>query len=60
MTGVREYSSSYNKEEIDFQIHMGNKTKCTSIGRGTINVQRELGKSTSITDVLHVPGLGMN
>ena len=39
---------------------MGNRTKCTPVGKGTIDVQREPGASTNTTNVLHVPGLGMN
>lgn len=39
---------------------MGNKTKCTPIGRGTIEFQTETRTSTSATNVLHVPRLGMN
>ena len=39
---------------------MGNRTKCTPAGRGTIDFQGESGASTSASDVLHVPGLGMN
>ena len=45
---------------MDFQIIMGNKTKCTLVGRGTIYFHRESGARTSIIDVLHVSGLGMN
>ena len=36
MTGVRECFSSYQEEQMNFQIMMGNKAKCTPIGRGTI------------------------
>eukprot|EP00253_Pinus_taeda_P022608 PITA_22608 len=59
MTRVREYFSSYN-EEMDFQIKMGNKTKCTPVGRGVIDIQMELGASTNVRDVFHVSRLGMN
>ena len=45
---------------MDFQITMGNKTKCTPVGRGTIDFQGELKASTSATDALHVLGLGMS
>eukprot|EP00253_Pinus_taeda_P020497 PITA_20497 len=45
---------------MDFQIHMGNKGKCTPGERGTIEIKRVSGASTSVTDVLHVPSLGMN
>jgi len=45
---------------MDFQITMGNITKCTLVGRGTIDFQRESRASTSSTDVLHVPRLSMN
>jgi len=53
MTRVREYFSSYN-EEMDFHITMGNMTKCTLVGRGTIDIKRESKASISVTDVLHV------
>lgn len=36
MTGVREFFLSYQEEQMNFQIPMGNKAKCTPIGRGTI------------------------
>lgn len=39
---------------------MGNKTKYTLGGRGTINIQRESGKRNNVKDVIHVPSLGMN
>jgi len=39
---------------------MGNKEKCTPIGRGTIVFQTEIGERLCATNVLHVPGLGMN
>ena len=60
MTGVREYFSSYKEEQMEFHITMGNRTKCTPVGRGTIDFQRESSTSTSATNVLHVPRLGMN
>lgn len=60
MTGVREYFLSYQEEQMDFQITMGNKTKCTPVGRGAIAFQMEARTSIRATNVLHVPGLGMN
>lgn len=45
---------------MEFQILMGNKSKCTLVGRGTIEIQMDSMESTSVTDVLHVSGLGMN
>ena len=60
MTGVREYFSSYREEQMNFQITMGNSTKCTPVGRGSVVFQTEAGTNVRITDVLHVPGLGMN
>ena len=60
MTGVRECFSSYQEEQMNFQITMGNKAKCTPIGRGTITFQTEDGNKIRATNVLHVPGLGMN
>lgn len=51
MTVARAYFSSYRKEEMEFQIEMGNKSKCTPVGRGIVIFQRESGKKTSFTDV---------
>ena len=45
---------------MNFQITMGNKEKCTPVGRGTIVFQTETGERFCATNVLHVPGLGMN
>ena len=39
---------------------MGNKAKCTLVGRGTILFQTEVGNKLRVTNVLHIPGLGMN
>ena len=60
MTRVREHLSSYQEEQMDFQITMGNITKCTLVGRGTVAYQTEAGINIRATSVLHVPGLGMN
>lgn len=60
MTRVREYFSSYQEEQMDFQITMGNKMKCTPVGRGTIAFQTEARTSIQVTNVLHVPRLGIN
>ena len=60
MTGVRECFSSYQEEQMNFQVTMGNKAKCTPVGRGTITFQTEAGNKIRATNVLHVPGLGMN
>ena len=45
---------------MNFQITMGNSTKCTPVGRGSIVFQTEAETSVKITNVLHVPGFGMN
>ena len=45
---------------MNFQITMGNKAKCTPIGRGTVTFQIEDGNKIRATNVLHVPELGMN
>lgn len=45
---------------MDFQITMGNRMKCTPVGRGTIAFQTNAGTNIRATNVLHVPGLGMN
>ena len=60
MTGVRECFSSYQEEQMNFKITMGNKMKCTPIERGTIVFQTDAGNKLRATNVLHVPGLGMN
>ena len=60
MTGVWECFSDYQEEQMSFKITMGNKAKCTPIGRGTVVFQTEAGNKIWATDKLHVPGLGMN
>ena len=60
MTGVRECFSSYQEEQMNFQINMGDKAKCTPVGRGTVVFQTEPGNKLRATNVLHVSGLGMN
>ena len=60
MTGVRECFSSYQEEQMNFKITMDNKAKCTPIGRGTIIFQTKASNKLQATNVLHVPGLGMN
>ena len=39
MRGVRECFSSYQEEQMSFQFTMGDKAKCTTVGRGTIIFQ---------------------
>ena len=39
---------------------MGNLSKLNTVGKGTIQFQRENGNIIPVHDVLHVPGLGMN
>ena len=60
MMRIQECFSSYQEEKMNFQITMGNKAKCTPVGRGTIVFQTEAGDRLQDTNVLHVPGLGMN
>ena len=60
MTGVRDCFSDYQEEQMNFKITMGNKAKCTPIGRGTVVFQTEARNKIRATNVLHVPGLGMN
>ena len=60
MTGIRECFSKYQEEKMNFQITMGNKAKCTLVGKGTIVFQTESGEWFHATNVLHVLGLGMN
>ena len=60
MMGVRECFSNYQEEKMNFKITMGNKAKCTPVGRGTIVFQTEAGNKLRATNVLHVPGFGMN
>ena len=45
---------------MNFQITMGNKVKCIPAGKGTIVFQTETGEWFCATNLLHVPGLGMN
>jgi len=44
----------------DFSNHHGKKAKCTPVGKGTIVFQTEMGEWFRVTNVLHVPGMGMN
>jgi len=60
MTGVRKYLSSFREEDMTFDIQMGNKSKCTPVGRGTVTFQRESSKTFSFTNVLYVPGMTKN
>ena len=60
MTGIRECFSNYQEERMNFQITMGNKAKCTPIGRDIVVFQTEAGERLRATNVLHVPRLGMN
>jgi len=53
----RVFLSNYKAMEIGFQIQMGNKSKCTLVGRGIVTFQRESDKNINVTDVLHVPGV---
>ena len=36
MTRIRECFSDYQEERMNFQTTMGNKAKCTLVGKGTI------------------------
>jgi len=54
------YIDSGPSTHMDFHITMDHITKCTPVGRDTIEFQRESGANTSVTNVLDVPGLGMN
>ena len=60
MTGIQECFSDYQEERMNFQITMGNKAKCTLVGRGTIVFQTKAGERLRATNVMHVSGLGMN
>ena len=60
MTGFRECFSKYREEKMNFQITTGNKAKCTPVGKGTIAFQTKSRERFHATNVLHVPGLGMN
>lgn len=45
---------------MNFQITMGNKAKCTPLGKGTIVFLIETGERFHATNVLHVSRLGMS
>ena len=60
MTGIRECFSDYQEERMNFQITMGNKAKCSPVGRGNVVFKTEAGERLRATNMLHVPGLGMN
>ena len=36
ITGVRDCFSDYQEEQMNFKITLGNKAKCTLVGRGTV------------------------
>jgi len=44
MTGIWEFLLGYQEERMNFHITMGNKVKCTPIGKGTIVFQTEMGE----------------
>ena len=60
MTRIRECFLDYQEERMNFQITMGNKAKCTPVGRGTIVFQTKMGERFRATNALHVSRLGMN
>lgn len=60
MTREREYFLSYQEEQMNFQITMGNRTKCTLVGKGTVIFQTAIGDSLRATNVLHMSDMGMN
>ena len=41
MKGVWDYFCDYQEEQMNFKITMGNKAKCTPIGRGIVVFQTE-------------------
>lgn len=59
MTGNKEYFS-HLKEDMQFQIELGNDGKCTNRGAGTDNFERDSGSSLHLEDVLYVLGLKRN
>lgn len=42
---------------MNFHITMGNKAKCTPVGKGTIVFQTKMGERFHATNVLHVSTL---
>ena len=50
-TGIQECFSDCQEGRMNFQITMGNTTKCTPIGRGTIVFQTEAGERLRTTNV---------
>ena len=52
MTGIRECFSSYQEEQMNFKITMGNKAKCTPVGRGIIVFKIEAGDRLRATNAL--------
>ena len=52
MTGVRECFWSYQEQQMNFQITMGNKAKCTPIGRGTVTFRTKDGNKIRAVNVL--------
>jgi hypothetical protein len=60
MTGMQEYFSSLQEEEMDLMIKMGNNAKCRATGHGAMTFQREYGKPLMVRDVLYVSGMKKN
>jgi hypothetical protein len=60
MTGVRDYFSSLEEEEMNLYIEMGNNAKCRAAGHGTVTFQREFEKPLMVKDVLYVSGMAKN
>jgi hypothetical protein len=60
LKGFREYFSNFIEDDMDFDIEMGNNSKCTSVGQGIVTFQRESGKTFSFTNVFFIPGMKKN
>jgi hypothetical protein len=60
MKRVKKYFSSFREEEMNFDIHMRNNSKCTLVGRGIITFQRESSNNFIFTNVLYVLGMTEN
>jgi len=60
MTGVWEYFSNLQEEDMDLVIEMGNNTKCWETCHGTMKFQRESRKPLMVRDMLYVLGMKNN
>jgi len=60
MTGDRDLFSDLEDKDFGVHIEMGDDSRYSAIGIGTISFEREFGKPFILKEVMHVPGLKKN